>query len=692
MSADLVVGIDLGTTNSAIAHIDARGRGEVLPNADGSKITPSVVQIRADGTTLIGAAAKEEVVLAQEHTAHFFKRDMGTSAVYQYRSRSYTPTDLSAAILEKLRRDAEAALGTPVRRAVITVPAYFQDAARIATRVAGERAGLEVVQIINEPTAAALAYGFKQTDRDETILVYDLGGGTFDISLVRVSPQVIQVIGTDGNHHLGGKDWDDRLVQHLCEEFRRRHRIDPLDEPYGFQELLIRAEDAKKALSERQKAVVSINCQGTMDRLEINRGQFEALTADLLAQTELLLAKVLEETRHQLAQVSAVLMVGGSTRMPMCGELIKRLTGRAANTTVNPDECVAIGAAIQGLDYVEARRVPSGLRLRRERAQDVMSHSMGMIAVSADGERHVNSVLIPRNQAVPCREVRPYQVRTRDDGANTVSVFVTQGEGNDPDNCTYVGKYVVRGVTHAGKGPAVLDLAYAYDRSGVVTVAATERATGRALEVVKEVVPDDMSWVARSPKERAVAHKVVYLAVDLSGSMSGQPLVDARRAVRGFIENSDLAHTSIGLMSFADRVHVDQDATQDGRLLARAADGWAIGAVGGANEAHPFTEALARLAPTTGRRYLVVLTDGVWSCQAAAERGARACASNGIEVIALGFGGADEDFLRRIASADQAALYASSAELSAAFENIAQELMATDGAGPGRGLLGRRGR
>jgi molecular chaperone DnaK (HSP70) len=693
MNSEIIVGIDLGTTNSAIAYVNSRQQPEVLPNAEGKRTTPSVVQVGSDGC-VVGEIAKQEVVIEKENTAQFFKRDMGTPTVYDYRGKPFTPTDLSAEVLKKLKRDAEAALDTPIRRAVITVPAYFQDAARVQTRTAGEKAGLEVVQIINEPTAAALAYGFKQTQRDETILVYDLGGGTFDITLVRVSPAAIDVIGTDGNHNLGGKDWDDRLVQHLCEEFRRRHGIDPLDDAYTFQEILLRAEDAKKTLSERMKAVVLVNCQGKMDRVEVTRDEFAALTQDLLAQTEILIGKVLQETRHDLSRVSAILMVGGSTRMPMCGELVKRLTGRAPNMTVNPDECVAIGAAIQALDYVESKRGATGLLLRRERIQDVMSHSMGMIALSADGGRYLNSVLISKNRPIPCREVRPYQVRTRDRGGNSVSVFVTQGEGDDLANCSYVGKYVIGGISHVKKGVAVLDIAYDYDRSGVVSVSATERSTGQAMRVVKEKVPEDMSWVFRSPKELTVAHKLVYLAVDLSGSMSGQPLEDARGAVRAFVENSDLAHTSIGLMSFADSVHIDQTATQDAHVLDRAVAGWSIGSVGGGNSTHPFDEVLSVYSNKSGPRYLIVLTDGVWSYQTAAERSAKECAQKGIEIIALGFGGADEAFLRRISTSEAAALYSSSAELTSAFENIAQVLVEAggDGVGIGRGLIFRRGR
>lgn len=692
MADDVLVGIDLGTTNSAIAWITSEGIPEVLPNAEGQKITPSVVQVRADGTTLVGELAKREVVLEKENTAQFFKRDMGTSATYDYHGRVWTPVDLSAEVLKKLKADGEAVLGRTIRPAIITVPAYFQDAARVATQSAGQKAGLEVVQVINEPTAAALAYGYKQSQREETILVYDLGGGTFDITLVRITSDTIHVIGTDGNHHLGGKDWDDRLVEYVSEQFRQRHSVDPLDDAYTFQEILIRAEEAKKTLSSSRKVVVPVNCQGKVERVEVGREAFEALTRDLLAQTETLMAQVLKDAGYTYELLTGVLMVGGSTRMPACIDLVRRVSGRPPNTTVNPDECVALGAAIQGSTYGRSAQVKRAGLARRARIEDVMSHSMGMIAVSADGDRYINSVLIPKNKSIPCREVRPYQVQTRKDKDNVTSVYVTQGEGEDPSNCSFVGKYVIRGILHGKKGVAVLDIAYEYDTSGVVKVAAMQRGTSSSLQIEKQPIPADMSWITKSPREvSAIPHRTIYAAVDLSGSMSGTPLADAKRAVTEFIEKSDLAHTSVGIMCFADSVQVDQEAIQDARRLKQAVDGWHIGSVGGGNSAHPFDEALTRLAGP-GKNYLIVLTDGVWSGQAVAEARAKECHHAGIEIIALGFGGADEAFLKRIATSDQATLLSGSGELVDALGDIAQVLVEDAPNGTGFGIRWGRGR
>ncbi|HEU4710274.1 MAG TPA: Hsp70 family protein [Pyrinomonadaceae bacterium] len=681
MKNEAIVGIDLGTTNSAVACVDEFGRPQVLPNADGKKITPSVVQIREDGSMLVGESAKLEMALEAENTAHFFKRDMGTSTVYHYRGRNYTPVNLSSAVLRQLKADGESALNREVRKAVITVPAYFHDGPRVATKQAAEDAGLNVVQIINEPTAAAVAYGLRQGDHEETVLVYDLGGGTFDITLVRISPETLEVIGTDGNHTLGGKDWDDRLLDFLCSEFQQRQGVNPLDDPFTFQELLIRAEQAKKTLSERLTTTVPINCQGRMDRIEVTRAQFESLTVDLLAQTEMLIAKVLEETGYDYSRVNSVLMVGGSTRMSACQELVRRLTGKAPNISVNPDECVALGAAIQATQY---EAVGGGLQYRPNKAksgglgfrpvQDVMSHSMGMVAVSADGDRYLNSILISKNQNIPSSEVRPYKVQTRKGAKNTTSVYVTQGENDDLGNCSFVGKYVIDEIPH--DDASVVNICFEYDRSGVVTVSATDRKSSQNLSVRKEAVPEDMSWIYRSPKEMAqVAHKIVYLTIDVSGSMSGNPLEEAKKAVQKFVTGSDLTHTSVGLISFSDSAHVVVEATQDGNKLNRGAEKLSID--GGTSE--PLTFVHSQLKNQKNPRYCVVLTDGQWSGQERAIKTAKAMQEEGIEIIAVGFGSANVEFLRRIATSDESAFLISSTEIGSAFENIAQELVESSG-------------
>jgi molecular chaperone DnaK (HSP70) len=670
-----LIGIDLGTTNSAIAHLDAYGKPVVIPSAEGRPIVPSVVQLREDGTALVGDEAKHAIALEKEHTAQFFKRDMGTDASYSYRGRLHTPVTLSAEVLKKLKADAEAALGHPVRRAVITVPAYFQDAARLATCEAGKLAGLEVLQVVNEPTAAALAYGLGNRPGRERVLVYDLGGGTFDVTLVELDAGVIRVLATDGNHFLGGKDWDDTLMRHVCERFEAEQGVDPLDDAYAYQEILVRVEEAKKTLSERARATVLINCLGKMARIEVTREDFDARTADLLHQTESLVRRVLADAGVALAEVDAVLMVGGSTRMPQCGALVQRLFGKAPTTSVNPDECVAIGAVIQGALTLGVPEQPTGAtRLLPARVQDVMSHSLGMIAVSADESHYLNSILIPKNRPIPATETRPFRAKLHGP-AGTISVYVTQGEDAEPAHCTFVGKYVVSGIeARAGESP-VLDIAYAYDASGIVTVAARQRDTGRALTVTKEAVPADMSWLHERPgAAHVVVPKTIYLAIDLSGSMAGHPLAQAQAAMRGFVRNCDMSHMSVGLIGFANHVAVHEQACRDARRLEAAIGRLAVSSrLGYGNEGDPFEQALQLLAQEPGQRFVLVLADGVWDDQRLAIQRARACHEAGIDVIAIGFGGADHAFLRAIASTDEGSIFTTN--LQSAFENIAQVLV-----------------
>ncbi|HEX8776139.1 MAG TPA: Hsp70 family protein [Pyrinomonadaceae bacterium] len=667
-----ILGIDLGTTYSAVAYINpAYNKAEIIPNAEGRNITPSVVQIQPD-RVVVGETAKQEVAIEKENTAQFFKRDMGTGAIYNYQGHNYTPTDLSAEVLKKLKADAEAFLQTEVRQAVITVPAYFHDKPRVATRQAGEQAGLEVLQMIDEPTAAAVAYGFNRADKDETILVYDLGGGTFDISLVMIRGGTIKVIGTDGNHHLGGRDWDNAILTYLGEEFEKRRGFDPLDEPFAFQDLLVRAEDAKKVLSSRNSTAVTVNCRGVMERIEITREVFESRTLELLAQTEILIQQVVNDTGYGFEQISSVLMVGGSTRMPACSELIRRLTGKVPNTSVNPDEAVAVGAAIQGSEYQVSEK---SFFLSGSRIHSVTSHSLGMVAVSVDGNRFINSVIIPKNKSIPSSEVRPYQASTREHADNRITVYVTQGEGEEVDNCSFVGKYVISQIPFEKSGKSVLDISYEYDRSGTVRVSAVHKKTRAALTVTEEPLPEDMSWVSQSPRTLVPPHKTIYLAIDLSGSMSGGPLKDAQEAMRGFVQNSDLAHTSVGIIAFADKVQLMVSASQNAKEILRAIDSLRIGLVGGANSAQPFDVTFEQLSDLKGPRFLVALTDGVWSRQEHAVQRAKNCHRAGIEIIAIGFGSADEKFLRQIATSDQSILLSGSGELTAAFENIAQVLI-----------------
>lgn len=687
------IGIDLGTTNSAVACVDGYGKPVVLPNRFGQPITPSVVCFR-NGEILVGQEAKELQAAGEPQVAAFFKRQMGVpNFVFYAEGRDYTAVELSALVLESLKRDAEQALGEKVTQAVITVPAYFRNPQREETIEAGRKAGLDVLQVVNEPTAAAIAYGFRGVEAKQTLLVYDLGGGTFDVTLLRLGPEEIRILTSDGDHELGGKDWDDRIVEFLASRFEAEFGTDPLDDLDSLSDLLVRAEEVKKRLSAVESAPIALVHDGRRGRYTLDRQTFETITADLMERTISLTRKVLDD--QNLTAVDGVLLVGGSTRMPMVHSFIERTFGKPPRGGVNVDEAVALGAALVAAERrePEAGATPR-LSLRGAvRTVDVTNHSLGMIAVNENRSAFLNSLILPKNTPIPCSETRPYQHRTRRSGPNQLEVFMTQGESESPADATYLGKYVLHDIPHVEGGVAVIDIGYSYDASGTVQVAGRVRQTGQALRLTIEPLPPDVPERFLKAPEQVVEtiHVIAYLAFDLSGSMSGEPLEEAKKAARSFLRNTDLTHCSIGVIAFADSVNVKLEACQNGRKIERAIDQLSIGEVGGSNEAHPFDAVLSRLADAQGPRFVITLADGVWSCQRQAIERARACHAAGIESIAIGFGGADREFLRAIASSDEASFFTSLGGLVETFTNIAQVLTESQGgtapmktSGPGR--------
>ena len=673
------VGIDLGTTNSAVAVVDAHGRTAVLPNRHGEPITPSVVCFQ-QGKVLVGQEAKELQAAGDPGAGAFFKRQMGVpNFVFYAGGRDHTAVDLSAHVLAALKQDAEKALRREVRRAVISVPAYFRNPQREATRAAGRQAGLEVLQMINEPTAAAIAYGFSGGAREKrTLLVYDLGGGTFDVTLLELGGQEMRIRTSDGDHELGGKDWDDRIVEFLASRFEAEFGADPLDDRESFGDLLVRAEEAKKRLSTANSATVTLVHGGRRGRYELDRATFERITADLMERTIALTFKVLEDQRLTPKQIDCVLLVGGSTRMPGVHDFVRRAFGRPPASGVNVDEAVALGAALVAAQAVAVEGRPSLALGGAVRTFDVTNHSLGMIALNESRLAYVNSLLLPKNSPVPCRETRPYRHRTRRQGDNLLEVYVTQGESESPADVTYLGKYVLHDVPHLPGGVTVIEVEYSYDASGTVQVAGRVRQSGRQLELTVEPLPADVpERFTKVPAEsaEAAAHVTAYLAFDLSGSMGcdrGSPLREAKAAAKSFLRHTDLTHTSLGVIAFADAVRVKLEASQNGRKIERAIDQLTIGEAGGANSAHPFDQVRSLLARVEGPRFVITLADGVWSCRRQAVAGAQACCKDGIQSIAIGFGQADREFLKAIACSDEASFLTSQSGLVETFTSIAQ--------------------
>ncbi len=679
------VGIDLGTTYSVVAWVTPYGRPAVISDEADEALIPSVVSF-ASGAPVVGAAAKVDQARGEVDVAAYFKTSMGDPAFVRFLGgQEWTATGLSGLVLAHLKAQAERSLGERVTSAVITVPEYFTHPQRIATIEAGTRAGLEVLRVISEPTAAALTYGLLSGARTGRFLVYDLGGGTFDISLVELTAGSLNVVAATGDHELGGRNWDDRLAFDLRERFLADTGADLLDGEPGA--LLVAVERLKRALSAQRSAEIRVTDGSRSATYTVTREQFEAVSADLLERTAQLTSQVLDDAGVAWADIDGVLPVGGSTHMPMVGQWITGMSGRRPLRDIHADHAVALGAAVQAalltapLPGLGPAGSPGLPRLPGpKRVRDVAAHSLGMIAESHDRSRYVNSVLLRRNTPIPCEMPRPYQFDISGVEAE-LEVYLTQGETDDPAQSTYLGRYLVTGFPPQVTGPAVIDITYCYDENAVVSVSAVERSTGTRLKVMEEELPDDVPGrFLRPPVVRASrGPTTVYLAFDLSRSMEGQPLVEARKAAAAFVGQVDLTTTAVGLIAFSDTVVVELLDSQNATDIGKAIEDMRIGHTGDGNATDPFEDIRRLLELREGRRVGLVLADGIWHDQPLAAERARLCHERGIDIIAIGFGHADRQFLDQIASCSENAFFTSVSSLTETFTTIAREL--TQGAG-----------
>jgi molecular chaperone DnaK len=657
------VGIDLGTTFSAIAHVNKHGVPEILHNGEGDRITPSVILFE-DQEVVVGNYAKQSAVVYPERVAEFVKRRMGEKDWrFKYSGREYSPEQISAVILSKLKHDAEIRLGHRIDQAVITVPAHFGEAQRQATLEAGRLAGLEVLKLLNEPTAAAFAYGLHQRDGAKKVLVFDLGGGTFDVTLVELGTEDVRVLATDGADELGGKDWDDALIRYMAGRFEERHGMDPLEDLSAYHDLRQKCVSAKLALTRRPKVRIFFDYEGRVLREEVDRDLFERLTAGLIRRCESLALDVIDDAGITPDQVDKVLLAGGATRMPMVHDLVERLFKMPPIADINPDECVALGAALEAaILSAEAEGRPSEIGIR---THDVTSHSLGMV-VYRRGCLH-NSRIISKNARIPAEKSRDSYV-TSHDGQTTIDLWLVQGESDDPIQCNVLGHFEFYGIPPRPAGESQLSITFRYNANGIVEVEAMDLRTGQTL-------PHRLSQARTTLEDLANDRAPIQMAllVDCSGSMFGNAMDDARNAAVSFIEHSLKPGRQLAIVAFPGGVFspLSTNKTSLQEAIGR------LTPFGSTPMADGLRAAQNLLGIKAGvQRVYILLTDGHPDDPDATLAEAHRIRSAGGRLITVGLGAqVQPDYLRALASSDEDYRHCeTSVELRGTFINLATEL------------------
>ena len=549
-----IIGIDLGTTNSCVAVMEG-GKPVVIPNSEGARTTPSVVAFTKNGERLVGEPAKRQAVTNADRTIASIKRHMGTDYKVTIDGKSYTPQEISAMILQKLKADAESYLGEKVSEAVITVPAYFNDAQRQATKDAGKIAGLEVKRIINEPTAAALAYGL-DNDKEQKIMVYDLGGGTFDVSIIDIGEGVIEVLATNGDTHLGGDDFDNKITEWMIAEFKKQVGVDLGNDKMALQRLKEAAEKAKKELStatttEINLPFITATAEGPQHlAMTLTRAKFDELTADLIERTVIPVQNAMRDAGITNADLGKVLLVGGSTRMLNAQEKVKQLTGMEPSKTLNPDECVAIGAAVQG-----------GKLAGDSSASDVLLLDVTPLSLSIETMGGIATKLIERNTTIPTRKSQVFS--TAEDNQSAVDIHVVQGEREFARDNKSLGQFRLDGILPAKRGVPQIEVTFDIDANGIVNVSAKDLGTGKE----QHITITSGSNMSQEDIDKAVKEASEFEAQD----KKKKEAIDERNDADSLIFQTEKAIQEVGeKLSDSDKAAVEADLSALKEAVNRA--------------------------------------------------------------------------------------------------------------------------